>query len=765
MKKFKLNSLTSIVITMAIMLSCGGYLIADDAEQPEVVEEPVIEQVDESVSDEDEPEADEGVPSSGEEEPSIGENLIEENADEESVTDEVNGTDSDGYDAREVVIYEEETVTVDFEYDNDALAEQYIYNEMAVEAQVCYSSGYSYVSDFYTQELKLYNYLYEYVYSVADGTQSSTEVEIPTNVLSYAFTAQDLGVDKITEDNVGALVSSHLPTIRSSNIMQALMHACPYEMYWFDKTAGMQYHSWMSYNSDEVVVTFEFDFSVASEYQNGGIYSVNTNYGQLTRVAANNARTIIDQYAGLDDYSKLLAYNNAICSLVDYNHSAAVGGVAYGNPWQLVWVFDGDSNTQVVCEGYSKAFQFLCDNSSFNNSEVYAICVSGELNGGAHMWNIVHMDNGKNYLVDVTNSDPDDSLVYGTTLFLVGTTMTSTTAVFTFYDHYNYKYDDKTLASYSATVLTLSNTNYSDTVPTPVFTGHALQLSDEIGLQFFVQLPADAESDEYYVSFSDWNGHVSDTDTLHDTNKTNTLNTYMVQINLSTIQMADPITPTLHHVVNGVDQTVIGNPYSAQTYINWALSHSDQVSEHDLTIISRLADYGYYAQPYLAGLHDWTAGVEYAAMTTRVTTSYDTGAVKTATTNYQISGSIDDNCFASASYALRFGATTSLIVYLTPEDGYTISKSDVSVVLADTTEAVPFLFSQDANGRYVITIPNIAASKLSSKFNIRCVGASITVSPMSYVFSMLDSQTASEDGKNLVCALYYFAIACGTVIN
>ena len=28
---------------------------------------------------------------------------------------------------------------------------------------------------------------------------------------------------------------------------------------------------------------------------------------------------------------------------------------------ELIWVFDGDSSTNVVCEGYAKAFQYLCD--------------------------------------------------------------------------------------------------------------------------------------------------------------------------------------------------------------------------------------------------------------------------------------------------------------------------------------------------------------------------------------------------------------------
>lgn len=79
----------------------------------------------------------------------------------------------------------------------------------------------------------------------------------------------------------------------------------------------------------------------------------------------------------------------------------------YGNPWQLIWVFDGDPNTKVVCEGYSKAFKYLADLSEGLNAQV--ITVSGAMKGGtgegSHMWSIVRMDDGRNYLVDVTNCD------------------------------------------------------------------------------------------------------------------------------------------------------------------------------------------------------------------------------------------------------------------------------------------------------------------------------------------------------------------------
>lgn len=57
----------------------------------------------------------------------------------------------------------------------------------------------------------------------------------------------------------------------------------------------------------------------------------------------------------------------------------------------------------MVCEGYSKAFQYLCD-----LSDITCYTVTGMMNGGTgegpHMWNIV-ANNGKYYMADITNSD------------------------------------------------------------------------------------------------------------------------------------------------------------------------------------------------------------------------------------------------------------------------------------------------------------------------------------------------------------------------
>ena len=59
----------------------------------------------------------------------------------------------------------------------------------------------------------------------------------------------------------------------------------------------------------------------------------------------------------------------------------------------------------MVCEGYSKAFKYLCDLTwTGSDSEVACYLPTGTMDGGDHMWNIVSIG-GVNYLTDITNCD------------------------------------------------------------------------------------------------------------------------------------------------------------------------------------------------------------------------------------------------------------------------------------------------------------------------------------------------------------------------
>lgn len=244
------------------------------------------------------------------------------------------------------------------------------------------------------------------------------------------------------------------------NVIDHLLADCPESFYWYDKTEGMRYvHSGNSWT---------FKFSVAKDYAPGnasGGYTVDTSKIKAAQTAIGKAQTIVSKYAGKTDAEKVYGYAKEIMALVAYNDAAAAGGGTDANginPWQLVWVFDGDDSTSVVCEGYSKAFQYLCDMGG-----VDCYTVSGTMNGVAHMWNIAVID-GKSYAVDVTNCDTGNQpnnygVGYPDKIILKG--MKNCTANgFTFSSgskNYAYVYKTETKSLYSSDILTVSDTDYA----------------------------------------------------------------------------------------------------------------------------------------------------------------------------------------------------------------------------------------------------------------------------------------------------------------
>lgn len=253
-------------------------------------------------------------------------------------------------------------------------------------------------------------------------------------------------------------------------ILRALLADCPYELYWYDKEKGVDFLETMigiRMVNNEYALYFkdgmDVAFYVADEYA-CDTFRINSSKIERVNKSIANAKKIVSKAADKSDYEKLVSYSKAICERVSYDQTAD-DTIPYGDPWQLVSVFDDDSSTNVVCEGYSKAFKYLCDQTSFEKS-IECIIVTGTSyfngNSGGHMWNIVKMEDGKNYLVDVTNCDtgcvgnPDK-------LFLAGYLMGSSTTSYTFRCGYSalieYVYDTATKSIFSGE-LVLSNTAY-----------------------------------------------------------------------------------------------------------------------------------------------------------------------------------------------------------------------------------------------------------------------------------------------------------------
>ena len=270
----------------------------------------------------------------------------------------------------------------------------------------------------------------------------------------------------------GALTQQASEAIKAKLGLDALMRKqlleMPYELYWYNKTKGVRMgYSVATSGNDVTVRNLTLSMNISQDYAK---FVSTTSYNPFeadiakTGAVANTpekAQAVVNAHAGETDYQKLVSYREYIKGEVSYNTGAAGGGKPYGDPWQLIYVFDGNSTTNVVCEGYAKAFQYLCD-LTFQNQEgrPSSSLVSGKMDGGDHMWNVVAIG-GRNYLVDVTNCDtgsigaPDQLFLCGAAEKVAGKQYTVTlgkTIV--------YVYDEKTVESYASEHLKLSPVAY-----------------------------------------------------------------------------------------------------------------------------------------------------------------------------------------------------------------------------------------------------------------------------------------------------------------
>ena len=278
---------------------------------------------------------------------------------------------------------------------------------------------------------KLYDHLKENIALIANGTSQSSTISLSTDTLNSwgvktKWTNTDLSVEYITDSSI--VSDLFWKQFDVSAVESALLFDCPYEFYWFDKTQGFSWGTSLSlsgYGQNKITSAAVsgpvFIFSVCKAYRSDAYDSQSPTLDQrktgATTVAIATAASIVEEYKSRSDYEKLVLYKEKICDLTSYA-TDVTGSAEYGDPWQIIYVFDNDPSTNVVCEGYSKAFQYLCDLTRFDH-HITCYTVSGTMSGGNHMWNTVTMDDGKTYLVDVTNSDSGMAGSSGT-LFLAG---------------------------------------------------------------------------------------------------------------------------------------------------------------------------------------------------------------------------------------------------------------------------------------------------------------------------------------------------------
>ena len=640
---------------------------------------------------------------------------------------------------------------------------------------------------------KVYDILKSKIGEIADGKSNNTQISIKATDIfgTDTITKAAVGcVDGFTTTNGKNALLAYV-SINYTKVLEVLRADCCYELYWYDKTktGGVSYtNGWsMSYNDTTAQITSSqlFEFSVSADYSESGAtktYVTNTTKTAAAKNAAANAQTVVNNNADKTDIEKLFAYKQYICDSVSYNDEAATNSsTPYGNPWQLIYVFDGDDKTNVVCEGYAKAFQYLCDLSAFSSPEIYCISVTGTMaatgeTGGGHMWNVMHMDDGKNYLVDVTNSDTGTFGQDGS-LFLTGCGASDGNTSYTFSNtngssKLTFVYDTNTTAIYSAEELALTDDIYHwdyngdgrcDEVGCgkiidgfgATLAGYTLSLSGNIGVNFYMELSDTIKNDSgAYMKFILPNGDITKVmvaDVKASPKDVNGKKFYIFPCEVAAKEMTKEITAQMF---DGSENSGAVYTYTVKEYADYIINNAISFNEKTVALVKAMLNYGAYSQEYF-NYNTGKLANESLSAEDKVLGSIDTALLSAPVFS---KSSIDaDICTFDTAY-LTLVSETSVNVYIKLNDG--IDANNVTFKV-NGTEVIP----TKVGDRYLITASNIKAGDLDKQqsFTVTYNGNTngLEYSAYSYVRSVL-SNNRSEALTNLAKALYRYNTAAET---
>ena len=324
------------------------------------------------------------------------------------------------------------------------------------------------------------------------------------------------------------------------------------------------------------------------------------------------------------------------------------------------------------------------------------------------------------------------------------------------------------IVNYVNSVIIRANVMRRDNVE---FCNHSLLLDDAIGVNFFTNLSVltTEEKATSYMTFEITKGTGGKTviGKIANYNSEFTSETggyYGFTCPLSSVQMAEKVMPTLHYTIDGVEKALVGKPYSVKDYIETVKDDSVNYSLKLRTLVKSIGDYGHYAQVYLGGRNNWSAGTDYTAIDTYLNTSYSGRytAVRDAV--------LSDGKSVSASgltlgwgaghyrYRLNFDSTTSIELRI----------GHLSYASADT-DYTNELFDNGSPTEYGIYLMNISASNLSTVYhivaNVDGQPCTINISALSFVYDILNNGGSTSESKDIACALCYYSSAVSSYLG
>lgn len=248
------------------------------------------------------------------------------------------------------------------------------------------SSTYGY-STLTSEEKKVYNLLKSRLFAFDVSSKSATCIEVTYNRSYYASESVD--------------VSDYQMTLTQMERIYFALEADYPMLFWLDDAIG--------YDRTGMFVT-KWYIMVEPDYEQ---YSARREAAQSIEKGIVPFLEEIDNAKanGADDMELELLIHDMIIEEVDYAYDSRNDPETATFAHSVVGVFDDKSSTDVVCEGYAKAFHLLATYAGLES--IYAVGMSGTgFNMGGHAWNLVKI-NGSWYNLDLTWNDTNSTAYDG----------------------------------------------------------------------------------------------------------------------------------------------------------------------------------------------------------------------------------------------------------------------------------------------------------------------------------------------------------------
>ena len=292
----------------------------------------------------------------------------------------------------------------------------------------------------------------------------------------------------------------------------------------------------------------------------------------------------------------------------------------------------------------------------------------------------------------------------------------------------------------------------------PTFRSHSLSLDGQIGVNFYLELPAGFDYADAGMTFAITHGACTESVPFvasgEQATPKNDDGQYRFTCYINSIQMAETITATFHYKMNGNEYTVT-NAFSAADYFAYYDNNPTAFNNLDATtrdLIHATKNYGYYVQQFLQPEKNWTFRTDNDPVTAgykALTGPYGTELPEETTvrsdnanvipfTKTNSTANYLETMFEKVTYSLVLDSATTIKVFFKLNSGK--SMPDVSL-----PEGVSYTKTQQADGRWVVAITNIKADHLGDPYTITLGSndATVKVSVLSYVNSMLNEVDAN----------------------